>query len=62
MLEPASEWPHIIQFIAIDRIEQLLGYRLLPVVVLADRQWPLPGPSCDGPIPVDQGRFLPEKV
>lgn len=37
MLEPQSNWPHIVQFVAIDEMQALLGYRLLPVVLrLAD--------------------------
>jgi len=33
MLEPRSRWPHIVQFVAIDEMQSLLGYPLLPVVV-----------------------------
>lgn len=33
MLEPNSHWPHIVQFVALDEMQALLGYRLLPVVL-----------------------------
>lgn len=33
MLEPGSDWPHVVQFVSIEEIQALLGYDLLPVVL-----------------------------
>jgi surfeit locus 1 family protein len=41
MLEPDSRWPHIVQFVAIDEMQTLLGYRLLPVVLRVAADDPL---------------------
>ncbi|MDH3716291.1 MAG: SURF1 family protein [Gammaproteobacteria bacterium] len=41
MLETGSRWPHIVQFVAIDEMQTLVGYRLLPVVLRLGADDPL---------------------
>lgn len=41
MLEPGSRWPHVVQFVALEEIQPLVGYPLLPVVVRLTADDPL---------------------
>ncbi len=36
MREPGSDWPHIVQFVSLPAMRELLGYELLPVVLRLD--------------------------